>query len=407
VRFVEIVSYRESHGGEIRREPFRAQFVGKRLSDPLVLSRDVRNIAGATISCRALTDGVHDVLAILTAALPVAAPATPPRAGQAPLAGTQAHAAAGEIVTRVRLAMGTELEIRAMEGEASHAEQAIALAFAEVERLEALWSTWRPESELSRLNAAAGGAPLRMSDETLELLQRAQQYSRESEGAFNVLAGPSIELWRRAAKSGAAPTPAELESACALAANDVLELDLAAKTARLARAGALVDVGGIGKGAALDRAARVLEASGVHVALLNFGGQILALDPPPGRSGWKVEVRDPRGGETALSVLELARASLSTSADDQRGLSVGGRPVSHIVDPRNGRPACGIASATVVLGDGTAADAWSKVVFVLGPDAAAALREREGLATLVLSDAGELRASASFAKFTAAAAQTR
>ncbi|MCA9770934.1 MAG: FAD:protein FMN transferase, partial [Myxococcales bacterium] len=156
---------------------------------------------------------------------------------------------------------------------------------------------------------------------------------------------------------------------------------------RLAHVGTRLDPGGIGKGYALDRAAAVLRARGVDRALLNFGGQLLALGPPPHSTGWPVRVRNPRG-EAPLATFDLARGSVATSADDERGLTIAGRRASHVVDPRSGLPSARNRGVTVFSPSGEIADAWSTALFVMEPGEALAAASREGLDALIVDAAG-------------------
>jgi thiamine biosynthesis lipoprotein len=367
VRRVEILAYRESRGGEVRQDGWRSQFQGKDSASPLRVGSDIRNVAGATISCRSVTDGVRYQLACLAV---LARPAP---------------------VRRARLAMGTMLAITVHGLSGAAADAAIDAAFAEVERLEAILSTWREASEVSRFNHAAGGDALPASPELLDLLGKSVAWSERTGGAFDVTVGPLVELWRRAAESQVLPAESELEAARSRIGFRGIEIDLAGGRARLAKPGAAVDFGGIGKGCALDRAAAVLERAGAHQVLLDFGGQLLALDPPPGEKAWKAELRDPARPDAGLDVtcgsIELVRASISSTADYERGLAVAGRRVSHVLDPRSGRPVAGLLGASVVCPNATDADALSTALFVMGEEAGGRFaREQQLPAWLVAAD---------------------
>jgi thiamine biosynthesis lipoprotein len=376
IRSVEILAYRESHGGEIRRADWRAQFVGKDAGSPLRVGRDVKNIAGATISCRSLTNGVRVRLEALRRAV-----AREPRAQALPVEAASPAGGAG--LRRCQLLMGTTLAITLD----APGEAALEAAFAEVRRLEALLSDWQPGSELSALNRSGAGA---IGPELEQVLGLALETSEQSQGGFDASVGPLVLLWRAARASGVPPEA----TACARAADCVgwrsIELDRAAHRARLAKPGMALDLGGIGKGYALDRAAAVLRQHGCQRALLDFGGQLLALDAPQGRSGWPVAVRDPRGGEHPLFEIELRAASLSTTADDQQGFVLDGHTYSHVFDPRSGTPVAGRLAACVLAAEGARADAWSTALYVLGAEAGLPLAERAGLAALVLEGDGSL-----------------
>jgi hypothetical protein len=273
VERVEILAYRESHGGDVRQSGWRDQFRGKDPGSPLRIGTDIRNIAGATISCRSITEAVHDQLACL-AVLPKP---NFPAAAKAADAPPPASGGGSNLLRRTRLAMGTTITLTVSELPEAQAVDAMEAAFAEVDRLEAILTTWREESDASRLNRAAGGEAQACAPELLELLEKSASWSERTGGTFDVTVGPLVALWKRAEAASGAPTDAEVESARSLVGFRSIEVDAKLGRARLARAGASVDFGGIGKGYALDRAAAVLEARGAHRVLLDFGGQFLAL----------------------------------------------------------------------------------------------------------------------------------
>jgi thiamine biosynthesis lipoprotein len=164
-----------------------------------------------------------------------------------------------------------------------------------------------------------------------------------------------------------------------------------------------LDLGGIAKGYALDRAAALLTRVGISSALLDFGGQLLATAPPPDAPGWSVQLRDPRAAEGPHSAAEaapgapfewcLVQGSLATSADDQRGRTIGGLRYSHLIDPRSALPAVGCVSASVFAPDGLSADALSSALFVLGPEARATAEAR-GWAAILIDATGATTTSA-------------
>jgi len=395
VRAVEVLVYRESHGGEVKRDKWRAQFVGKGLEDPLALGRDVRNIAGATLSCRALCEGVHDALAI--AGLVFASPTASPATVQASWPRARTLADTPGCFARTQLAMGTLLELRAVAPNRAHFDAAADSAFAAVERLESLWSTWRPESEISKLNAAEPGAWCALSPATTQLLARAASLRATTRGAFAVESGALVELWQAAAAAQREPEPASIAQAREACAETAFELDLELSRARRSHAAARLDLGAIGKGAALDEIAREFRARGLPRAVFDFGGQLLALEGPREGAGWPVTLRDPRAGADAgLWELELQRASLATSADDQRGWLIAGKRRSHVVDPRSGNPADALLCACALSSTGADADVWSTAAFVLGRSAAAPLAEANGVRLLLLERDGGVWTSPGF-----------
>ncbi|MCC6408744.1 MAG: FAD:protein FMN transferase [Planctomycetes bacterium] len=379
VRCVEILAYRESHGGEVRREAFRKQFVGKGRESKLELGVDVRNVSGATISCRAITDGVHDDVLLLGRALEseradvMPSPREPTKDETTEEVGTRIH--------RTRLCMGTSLEITVADESSDLAHAAIDAAFAEAERLDALLSHYREDSDISRIGRAAGDRAVEIDADTLQVLAESRRLHSETDGAFDPCTGSMIRLWQRASVEGRWPSDADVEAARGAAGMRGLELDAGRSSARLADHGAAIDLGGIGKGFALDRMGEVLRRKGVDAAILNFGGQLLALDAPSGSSGWRVEISAADDRNRSVQTLWITNSSVATSSDSERGLSIGNRAISHVVDPRTGRPVEGCASATVCAPRATDADAWSTAAFVLG-DNAAARADQHGIAIL-------------------------
>jgi thiamine biosynthesis lipoprotein len=369
VQRVEILAYREARGGEVRQESWRSQFQGKEPSSPLRVGTDIRNVAGATISCRSVTDGIRTQLACLA----VLVPPKPARAAST--------------LRRARPSMGTILSITVAGVPDAAAEAAVEAAFAEVDRLESILSDWRETSEVSRLNRAVGGEARAASPELLEVLQASLRWSERTGGAFDASVGPLTHLWRRAAEAELWPSAEEIEAARTRVGYRGIGIDAPRGLVRLSKAGAELDFGGIGKGYALDRAAAVLEKAGVHSALLDFGGQLLALDGPPGENAWTAGLRDPSRPAAVCATIGLVRASISTSADYERGISIDGKRASHILDPRTGKPVEGLLGASVVCPSATDADALSTALFVMGPEVGRRFsEEQELLAWLVASD---------------------
>ena len=392
IAMVEIMAFRESHGGEVRQKSFLNQFRKKTIADKLRLQNDIKNIAGATLSCRSVTDGVRIRMAYLTVLAPLEA-----KEQKAAVKGRPVLLAAGEpqLFTRAQYLMGTLCELRVYAPDRAQADRAMSRAFAEVARLEAIFSTFQPNSDVSRLNRAAAGEAVAVSPELIELLAKSREVSAAARGAFDVTVGPLIGLWRHAAETDTLPSPEALAAAGERVG--MRHLAVAGETVCRLREGVEVNFGAIGKGYALDRAAGVLRAEGVSGALLNFGGQVLVAGLPPDQPYWTVEVRDPHdpwNPARRLTELRLAAGSIATSADYARGMTVAGRPYSHILDPRTGAPAAGLRSVTVIAPTATEADALSTALFVLGPQEGQELCAARGLAALLADGVGDFRSAA-------------
>ena len=259
------------------------------------------------------------------------------------------------------------VELPDQPGAAEAAEE----VFAIFRRIDAEMSEWKPTSPLSAVNRQAGGAAAPVPAELRALLHRGVEIGELTGGAFDVTWAALWGLWDFKAAEPRVPEAAEIARRVALIDYRQVEIDDAAGTVRLPRAGMKIGLGGIAKGYALERAAAVLDARGVGSYLLLAGGQVFAR----GRKGdrpWRVGIRDPRGGpDDSFASLDLTDASASTSGDYESYFMLDGVRYHHILDPRTGMPARGLESATVIAADPTLADALSTALMVLGPRARA------------------------------------
>ena len=287
--------------------------------------------------------------------------------------------------TRAELVMGTIAQITIADGAT---DALFAAAFAAFRDVDATMSLYRPDSALVRVNAHAARHAEPVDAELFACLERACALSAVTDGAFDVTVLPLLRAW------GAYPG---LDHLGAGRVDSVgwggLVLDPVARAVRFRREGMGIDLGGIAKGFALDRARSALAAAGVRRATLDLGGNLALLGDGPGR-GWRVAVRDPAASETTLGVLTLGpNEAVSTSGNYARDFAVEGwRERSHIYDPRTGRAARADLAVTVWAPDATTADALSTALLVLGPDGAADVLAREPeVGALFVDDGGSDR----------------
>lgn len=227
--------------------------------------------------------------------------------------------------------------------------------FARARDLDGKLSDYQPESELNRL-CRSGEAVV--SEDLWTVLETAQRISQETDGAFDVTAGPVVRLWREARKTGRLPSDEEVRRARSRTGWRKIRLDARSRGVKLERAGMQLDLGGIAKGYAADEMLRLLTARGFGRALVAAGGDIAAGDPPPGRAGWSVAVF----GETVT----IARRAISTSGDSEQFVESGGRRYSHIVDPKRGSGLTNRVSVSVEAPAGILADAYATAFSVMG-----------------------------------------
>lgn len=269
--------------------------------------------------------------------------------------------------------MGVEARIVLYAPSADAAVAAARAAFARIALLDSLLSDYRVDSELSQLSYRAGGPPVPISAELFFVLARAQEMARLTGGAFDATAGPVVQLWREARRTGSLPSDSARREALERTGWRHLQLDTASRTARLLRPGMRLDLGGIAKGYAADEALKVLREAGVGSALVEMGGDIVVGAPPPGSRGWRVTLADP---DPAMTGADLGDAAISTSGDTEQFVVMGGERYSHVVDPSTGLGLRNRLSATVIAGDGVTADALSTALTVLGPERGRELIER-------------------------------
>lgn len=257
-----------------------------------------------------------------------------------------------------------------------HGTNAVALraaaeeALDEVERLENLLSLYRPHTDIARVNAGAAQGPIRVAPEVFHLLQRAFALSHATDGAFDITAAPLIRAWGFVGGTGARPTTEELAAARSAVGPAGVVFDEARFTVRFQRPGVQLDLGGIGKGYALDRAAELLREAGVTSALLHGGtSTVVGIGVPPDGEGWRIALPN---GET----VSLRDESLSVSATWGKSFRDGGTTYGHVIDPRTGEPVTGERMAAVVVPSATDSDALSTALLVLGDSASASLRSQ-------------------------------
>jgi thiamine biosynthesis lipoprotein len=265
-----------------------------------------------------------------------------------------------------RYLMGASVEVEAYGADEPTRRAAIEESFAAMTEIDRLMSNYRDDSELAQVNRLAAEHPVPLSDPLFSVLDAAQRVSRESGGAFDVTVGPIVKLWGFHDKKPHMPTAAELDRVRPLVDYRKLNLDTDVRTARFARPGMEIDLGGIAKGFAVEVAANVLRRRGLG-GFIDAGGNQYLLGTPPGKTRWTIGIKDPDRPDRLLGVIDTAETSVSTSADYATFIEIDGRKYGHVIDPHTLRPSSAALSVTILSRDGTLADAMSKAAFVLGP----------------------------------------
>jgi thiamine biosynthesis lipoprotein len=281
------------------------------------------------------------------------------------------------VVERVGVAMGSELRLSAWTADENLARAAFDAVFAEFERLEALMSTWRPASDVVRINAAAGVEAVPVAADVRDVLRRARQISDWTDGTFDVTFGALTDVWKfDQDQDDSIPAPETIRARLPLIDYRQIEIDDRAGTVFLKRRGMRIHLGGIGKGYAVEHAVQMLRKAGLRDFMIQAGGDLYVGGHKDGRL-WRLGINDPRGPEGhSFATIDLSDSTLSTSGDYARFFMKDGVRYHHILDPATGQPARLCRSVTIVSGSPVLADAIAKGVFILGAEKGMALVER-------------------------------
>ena len=304
------------------------------------------------------------------------------------LAGPSGHEPLPEGPARIRreaVAMGTRLIVTVDARSRAEALGATEAAVDAVKRVDALLTTWDRGSVLSRLNAAPLGQMEVPPSSVSDLLAKAEAWARRTGRAFDPSVGALIDAWDLRGV-GRRPDAASLAAALESTGIRGIHVDPVTGSVVRFRESAWLDSGGFGKGAALEAAGAALRARGIHSATVDLGGQVLAVGSPrDDPEGWRVAVAHPIHRDRAVVALRLRSVSAATTGASERGVTVDGERLGHVVDPRTGLPVPAWGSVTVVTDDPVEADILATALFVMGPDEALAwARKRPSLAVLVL-----------------------
>lgn len=294
---------------------------------------------------------------------------------------------------RTQMHMGTLVTITAVASDKNVGDHAMQAAFDEVKRLEQLLSTWRPDSELSHVNAEAGHQPVQVSRETFELVNRSLEMALLTQGGFNIALGPAIEAWGVTERQRI-PDDEELQRLKPLVDWTSIQINKQTRTIYLPSEGMRIDVGGIGKGYAADRAVEEMKRAGAAGGSIALSGDIKTFGVFPDRDGFPVGIRHPREEGGLIAFIDLKDEAVSTAGDYERFFEQDGVRYHHILDPQTLRPARTCQSVTVIAKEGMVADGLDTGLFVLGPEAGMALVERlPDVEAIIIDDKGKMSVS--------------
>ena len=294
-------------------------------------------------------------------------------------------------LSREAAIMGTAIRVELWAQDKAGGEAAIDAVMDEMRRIDREMSPYKPESELSRINREAADHAVPISAEMFDILSRSIEFSKLSDGAFDITFSSVGYMYdyRRHIK----PTDEKIRQALPGINYRHLQLDKRKQTVKFARPGVRIDLGGIGKGYAVDKCIALLKQRGITQALVTAGGDSRVLGDRGGRP-WVVGIRDPRRKDNVVAVIPLIDSAISTSGDYERYFEADGVRYHHILNPKTGRSATGVHSASVIGPDATTTDGLSKPVFILGPEKGLKLIESiPGVDAVIIDDAGRMHYS--------------
>jgi FAD:protein FMN transferase len=287
------------------------------------------------------------------------------------LIATFVHGSENQVlVYKKKYAMGTVFEIAAYDQSSEHASKAIEMAFQEIVRIDDLLSNYKPDSALSNLNRSAHFHAEKVPPDLYRVIGESMRFSRLSDGKFDISVAPLVDLWKSALRGEGTPTRARQEEVRGCVGYEKIELtppdQISFRSPCLQ-----LDLGAIGKGYAVDRAAEVLHSLGIRDALINAGGStMLAMGSPPNETAWLVHLRDPSNKMDPQVMLK--DESVSTSEQTAPSL-LGDDSAGHIIDPETGMPLKTVFAVSAVSKTATVSDALSTTLLLLGPTKGTAL----------------------------------
>jgi thiamine biosynthesis lipoprotein len=294
------------------------------------------------------------------------------------------------IFKKDRILMDTLVAITVVSDSKDTAEKAIDAAFSEIEYLEKLSNHYSSDSEITRINRNAGISEVKVSYDILKLLEKALYVSENTEGAFDVTMGPVIALYDFHKKIR--PDDGMIKKTLSLVNYRDIIINRDRSTVLLKRKGMLIDLGGIAKGYAADKAAETLKKNRVRSGLVAVAGDIKAFGLKPDGKPWKIGIRNPESGDKEddiMATIELKDMAISTSGDYERFFISGGKRYHHLLDPKTGLSAQECRSVSIITKEGAFTDAFATGIFILGPEQGVKVLDKLGFEGMIIDSQGK------------------
>jgi len=296
-----------------------------------------------------------------------------------------------KVYRKSKILMDTLVTVTGVSNSKENAEKAIDAALAEIEKLDRLLNFFSPESEVSHINKSAGISVIKVSPDMLDVLDMSLMVSKNTEGAFDVTIGPVITLYDFYKKIK--PEESLIKKNLSFVNYKDLIIDRNESTAFLKKRGMLIDLGGISKGYAADKAVEVLKRKGIHAGLVSVAGDIKAFGLKPDGRPWKIGIRNPRAKgqeDDIMATIELRDMAISTSGDYERFFILDGRRYHHLLNPKTGCPAEESQSVSIITNRAVFTDAFATGIFILGPEKGMRVLEKMGFDGVIVDSQGKV-----------------
>jgi len=300
-------------------------------------------------------------------------------------------------VTKSLIMMGTAFSFTVRAENDTLAWKGINAGIEEVNRIENLISTWKPESQASAINFAAGKQPVKIDIELFQLFRRSNKVSQLTDGAFDVSFAAIEPLWKFDGSMNGLPSDSAIASSVKLIGWENIIMNDVDTTVMLKYEGMRIGFGAIGKGYAANRASLVIKETGIQHGIVNAAGDLIAWGTRDRGQPWTIGIADPSGNGNVIALIDISETAVATSGNYEKFAEIGGRRFGHIIDPHTGWPSSGLTSVTIVCPDAEIADALATAVFVLGAVEGLELVEKlKGVECFLIDDLGNRHISGNF-----------
>ncbi len=299
-----------------------------------------------------------------------------------------------KLYKEIRTSMYTVVEITVSSDSEEKAKTAVDRAFNELDRLAKLLNFYSEESEVSMINRNAGERPVKVSPETLEIIDKALYASENTEGAFDITVGPVVRLWDF--KNKVLPDKKTIKERLKLVGYRNIIMDKEKSTVFLKKKGIQIDPGGIIKGYAADKAVEVLKKNGIKSGIVAVAGDIKVFGKRPDGGLWNVGIQNPRqksDKDEIIAAIGLSGMAISTSGDYQKFFIKDGKRYHHLLNPKTGYPVYDCQSVTVITKDAVFTDAFATGIFILGPEKGLDVMKKLGFDGVIVDKDGKIHAT--------------